>query len=403
VDTLGTEMQFLPPRRWRTDWRLQVQWRRMRCLVAACGAIMGFMVCCGASAAAPVAVPCVGDCNDDRTVTVDEILLIAGIALGEADIATCPAGDVTSDGQITVDEIIAAVNSALNGCEAQSATPTPSFAATLTPTNSPNATVTLTPSSIPTGTPTPTSSPTGTATLTPSGTSTATPTPTSLSRGPLITYFGLAGQYRNPLPTAGTDDQQNPIFTKPPLSNGRGFYIVVEAGVGSSGLQPGTVTFNPTPSDRPDLQIEADRDLGNGSTLVCDAAPVGPNPTPTITPGGVPGINASVPNHCTGDPNQCLTDALNDFGCRFIVRLTSGDALTEPTPGIPRFVNPTPGLTQRQYIFPEPIGAELALASGDTLFTVRVRDTGGNLGDPRSIVLRVPTPVPGGVSGSLGP
>jgi hypothetical protein len=405
VETLSAGILSPPSQGWLATWRSQMgrcaHWWRVGRLLAGLGAAVVLMACCRGAAGAAVVVPCVGDCNGDGTVTVNEILLLAGIALGEADIATCPLGDANPDGQITIDEIIAAVNSALNGCETQSATPTPTPAATSTPTNSPSATVTPTPSSVPSGTPTPTSSPTGTATPTPSSTVTATPTPTSPSLGPPITYFGLAGQDRVPVPTAGMVGQ-NPMFTKPPISNGQGFYVVVEAGFGSSGSLPGTVTFNPTPAARPDLQIQADRDLGDGSTLVCDQPPV-QNPSPTITPGGVPGINSSVPNHCTKDPEECVTDALNDFGCRFIVISTSGEAITEPTPQLPSFVNPTPGLTQRQYIFAQPSGSWLAFATGDTLLTVRVRDIAGNLGDPRSIVLRVPTPVTGGASGTLGP
>ena len=380
-------------------------WQFMRRPVVAVAGSLAFFVCCGGSAmasqvdarvassrvvAAPI--PCSGDCNSDGAVTVDEILLLTSIALAEVDVVSCPPGDVSHDSQITIDEIITAVNSALNGCEALPATPSPTPAATSTPTGAPTASPTSTPSGIPTGTPTHTSSPTAGSTSTP----TVTPKPTSpVSMGPLITYFGLAGQDRGPLPTIGADVEGNPIFTKPPNANGRGFYIVVEAGSGSSGSLPGTMTINSDPTGRPDLQIQADRKLGDGSLLVCDAAPVGPGPTPTITPGGVPPINASTTNQ------QYITDALNDFGCRFVVKLSSDEAITEPTPQIPRFVNPPASL--RQYISPEPIGSELALDAGDTLLTVRVRDLAGNLGDPKSIVLRVPTPAPAGVSETIGP
>jgi hypothetical protein len=59
---------------------------------------------------------CVGDCNDDGYVAVDEILTLVNIALGNATATTCEPGDANHDGQITVDEILAAVNNALNGC-----------------------------------------------------------------------------------------------------------------------------------------------------------------------------------------------------------------------------------------------------------------------------------------------
>jgi YVTN family beta-propeller protein len=59
---------------------------------------------------------CVGDCGVDRQVTVDELLTMVNIALGNADASACPAGDANHDGQITIDEILTAVNGALNGC-----------------------------------------------------------------------------------------------------------------------------------------------------------------------------------------------------------------------------------------------------------------------------------------------
>jgi hypothetical protein len=59
---------------------------------------------------------CVGDCNDDDSVTVDELLKMVNVALGNASVDTCSAGDGNHDGKITIDEILAAVNNALNGC-----------------------------------------------------------------------------------------------------------------------------------------------------------------------------------------------------------------------------------------------------------------------------------------------
>jgi hypothetical protein len=47
-------------------------------------------------------------------VTVDEILTMVNIALGNTPVAACDAGDANQDDQITVDEILTAVNNALN-------------------------------------------------------------------------------------------------------------------------------------------------------------------------------------------------------------------------------------------------------------------------------------------------
>jgi len=59
---------------------------------------------------------CVGDCNNDGLVTIDEILSGVHIALGKLDLDTCPPFDGGGDGLVTVDEIVAAVDKALNGC-----------------------------------------------------------------------------------------------------------------------------------------------------------------------------------------------------------------------------------------------------------------------------------------------
>jgi hypothetical protein len=64
---------------------------------------------------------CVGDCSGDRTVTVDEILTMVNIALGNLPATECLTGDANGDHQITVDEILQAVNNALNGCPAPAA------------------------------------------------------------------------------------------------------------------------------------------------------------------------------------------------------------------------------------------------------------------------------------------
>lgn len=68
------------------------------------------------AAAAPTA--CVGDCNHDGDVTVDEVLEGVRIALGSDDLATCPAFNGNAGGEVTVAEVLAAVTSVLGGCPA---------------------------------------------------------------------------------------------------------------------------------------------------------------------------------------------------------------------------------------------------------------------------------------------
>ena len=57
---------------------------------------------------------CVGDCDDSREVTMNELVLAVSIALNTADIGTCYAADRNCDGRTTVDEIVAAANNVLS-------------------------------------------------------------------------------------------------------------------------------------------------------------------------------------------------------------------------------------------------------------------------------------------------
>lgn len=62
--------------------------------------------------------PCVGDCDGSGDVTVNEIVTMVSIALGNTPLSACNAGDADHSGDITVNEIVAAVNSALANCPA---------------------------------------------------------------------------------------------------------------------------------------------------------------------------------------------------------------------------------------------------------------------------------------------
>jgi hypothetical protein len=77
----------------------------------------------GAVTAGPEGTPtigpppaCVGDCNGDGMVAINELILGVNIALGSTPLSSCPQFDVNSDGMVGINELIAAVNSALNGC-----------------------------------------------------------------------------------------------------------------------------------------------------------------------------------------------------------------------------------------------------------------------------------------------
>lgn len=59
---------------------------------------------------------CVGDCNGDGRVTIDNIIILVHIALGLRPVDDCQAGDVNRDNAITLDELVRAVANALNDC-----------------------------------------------------------------------------------------------------------------------------------------------------------------------------------------------------------------------------------------------------------------------------------------------
>lgn len=59
---------------------------------------------------------CAGDCNDDGTVTINEVITTVGIALGNAPLSQCPAADANGDGSVAINDIVQAVNSTLVGC-----------------------------------------------------------------------------------------------------------------------------------------------------------------------------------------------------------------------------------------------------------------------------------------------
>jgi hypothetical protein len=59
---------------------------------------------------------CPGDCDDDGSVTVDEIVFAVGIALGEQRPIDCPLADTNFDGAVTIDELLQGVNAVFGFC-----------------------------------------------------------------------------------------------------------------------------------------------------------------------------------------------------------------------------------------------------------------------------------------------
>lgn len=110
-----------------------------RALLAVGGAILLAL-----AAGRTVAQACAGDCDGDRQVTIDELILAVDIALGSSALDRCGSADRERDGTVTVDDLVAMVRGALAGCAPDG---TPTTAVTGTPSSAPTATPSTTASS----------------------------------------------------------------------------------------------------------------------------------------------------------------------------------------------------------------------------------------------------------------
>src|SRR5262249_37551625 len=131
---------------------------------------------------------------------------------------------------------------------------------------------------------------------------------------------------QSPTPTPMLDAQGRRIY----VTNSGQFVIVVEGAAGMSGFPVGTLLQPGRDDNRPDLQIEATHSMGNGSTTVCDTG------EPSAGGGGIPGINP--PSFDAGNP--AITDALNDFACRFQTFTPAFACTYVDASGDARFVTP---------------------------------------------------------------
>ena len=290
------------------------------------------LACLALGAAAAADAQCSGDCSADDVVAVNELITGVGIALG-GPLDACPSFDTDADGSVGIAELVSAVNNALLGCASgETPTPTPTVPPTLTPT------VTATP-----------------------------------AIGPEILFFGLSNSDDSQQAPSGTDPNGIPIYER---AFGFSFSLVIEARSGSSGRPVGNNTL--VEGGTPDLQVQATRALGDGSSAVCDGG------APLF--GGVPGIDPPR----LEDP-EAIADALNDLGCRFI------DGTGQPVGricafGCLRFESGEFGCASGNDAalqFCAPVPMSLSFPIGDTLVTARVRDLEGNLGAAKQLIVRV--------------
>jgi hypothetical protein len=62
---------------------------------------------------------CLGDCDGDGAVSLDELVVGVNIALGRTPLEFCGAFDVAFDGAVTIDDLTLAVNHGIAGCPTQ--------------------------------------------------------------------------------------------------------------------------------------------------------------------------------------------------------------------------------------------------------------------------------------------
>jgi hypothetical protein len=167
-------------------------------------------LCSAAASWAPAAlagdVACVGDCNDDGIVAVNEIITGVNIALGSAAIDVCPAFDRNGDERVDISELIAGVANLLYGCGVTPPTSIP----TVTPSGGPS------PSPTPVATDTATAEPAGTDTPTPSPTRTLKPT-TTVTRTPTTPMSICGGLVQNLPVVCNLTIIPNPVSRSGPI------------------------------------------------------------------------------------------------------------------------------------------------------------------------------------------
>jgi len=205
------------------------------------------------------------------------------------------------------------------------------------------------------------------------------PTPTATpydsgDTGPLITHLGLAHADDRPATPISHDPAGRPIYRS---RTGQGISLIVEARPGRSLRDVGMQAYQPGTS--PDLQVIVSRPLGNGSETVCDKQP------PMI--GGVPATNPLI---FSDDPHEI--DAINDLGCRVDDGTGAAQARRDS-----RFACTSADHSETEFAFVNTestaqyclrIASQWKFPPGDTIVAARVRDTDGNIGPGREIVVR---------------
>lgn len=184
--------------------------------------------------------------------------------------------------------------------------------------------------------------------------------------GPRVTVVGAIDNDGRLSRSLGTLEDGTVVFFQ---SHPFGFHLAIEAVPAPGGAPIGDNLLDSVdgdPSHRPDLQVQVDRPLGDGSAAVCDAGGVSPVSPPDFA------------------LTQAVSNAMNDLACRFDPATVPGLACTRSESGEPAFLD---AATAAQFCLH--VTEPLALPSDDTRLTVRVRDRAGKVGAAAVAIVRV--------------
>lgn len=90
------------------------------------GWLIPIVLLCAALVTGRARAECAGDCDDDGTVTVRELLIGVNIVLGKLPLSDCSRFDGDSDGTVSVSDLVKSIENALTACGTiPTVTPTP--------------------------------------------------------------------------------------------------------------------------------------------------------------------------------------------------------------------------------------------------------------------------------------
>jgi hypothetical protein len=193
--------------------------------------------------------------------------------------------------------------------------------------------------------------------------------------GPVVTHAGVARADGRPVESMGKE-KGIPVYLN---YVGSGFLLVIEAKPGLSRLEVGRRIFaydENNPAKRPDLEVQVNRTLGDGSPAVCD------NRKPKI--GGIPAIDP--PSFAE---TKEVSATLNDMSCRFETFIESAGSCTLNKQGDFSFVAKD---TVTQFCMV--VAKAWNFPVGDTLVSVRLRDSKGEPGPISQFIVRRPSSRP---------